>query len=153
MKLVLKSILFGTLLWLLPFLLSFLVYKPLCQLDIMLFKSVMIVFGSFCGLIFLYLIFRGISENFIKWSLLIGFIWFFINILLDLIFLLPMSQINTVLYGVFQEYQMTAYALKESSFPPIINYFLQIGIRYLSMPIFAFGIAWVLQKKIDSFKN
>jgi len=124
-KLIAKLIGFGILTWLIPFLGAFPFYSPEKGLliDLFLFKTIMIVLGAFVGTIFLVLYFKEIKKNYIKAGIIVGLAWLLINWGLDLIFLLPMSQM------------------------PVGQYFTEIGLRYLSLPIFSLGIAWALKNK------
>ncbi len=107
----LKNVLYGFFAWLIPFVTSFFFYsKKGLTIDIFLFKSIMIVVGSISGAILLILYFKKINASYLKESIIVGITWFGINILLDLLILIPMSGMS------------------------IADYFTQIGIRYLVMP-------------------
>ena len=121
----LKLVLFGLLTWIIPFIAGFFFYSEEGQLtiDIFLFKSIMIVLSSFIGVILLVKYFETIKSYFLKSGMIVGFAWFAINILLDMLILLPMMGQD---FG---------------------TYFAQIGIRYLNAPIIAIGMGYLLQKK------
>jgi uncharacterized membrane protein YpjA len=124
-KMFLKLIGFGFLTWLIPFLGSFPFFSPEKGLliDLFLFKTIMIVLGTLVGTVFLVLYFKDIKNDYLKTGIIVGLVWLAINWILDFIFLLPMSGM------------------------PIGHYFTEIGLRYLSLPIFSIGLAYLLTKK------
>jgi hypothetical protein len=87
------------------------------------FKSIMIVEGGLVGVFLLVHYFRKISERFVGEGIIVGLCWFLINILLDVIILLPMSQMD---FG---------------------TYFQQIGMRYLLIPIISTGMGYIAKTK------
>ena len=106
-----RNVLYGFLAWLIPFVASFFFYSEEgLTIDIFLFKSIMIVVGSISAAILLILYFKKTSASYLKEGIIVGVAWFGINILLDLLILIPMS-------GMI-----------------IVDYFTQIGIRYLVIP-------------------
>lgn len=121
----LKIILYGFLLWLIPFITSFLFYtkEGTLTIDLFLFKSIMIVVGSAFGALLLALYFKKTEKNYLREGITIGIIWFIVSIILDLIILVPMSQMS------------------------IANYFSEIGIRYLTIPIMSTTIGYVAENK------
>lgn len=117
----------GFLSWAIPFIISFFFYTKdgVLTIDIFLFKSLMIVIGSFSASVLLILFFKKVSENFVKESIKVGLAWFLINLVLDGIVLLPMSKMS------------------------IADYLSQIGLRYLVIPIFTITIGMVVQEKYE----
>ena len=117
MKLYFKNALYGFLSWLIPFASSFLFYSREGELtiDVFLFKSIMIVVGSVCAAFLLVSYFKSINNHFLRESIVVGLAWIGINIVLDLLVLIPMSGMA------------------------IPDYFAQIGLRYVA--IFAMTIA------------
>ncbi len=115
MKNVLKNILYGFLSWLIPFVSAFFFYSGEGELsvDIFLFKTIMIIVGALSGSYLMVLYFKSISNNYLKEGLAIGITWLGINIILDLVLLIPMSGMS------------------------LHEYFPQIGLRYLVIPIFS----------------
>lgn len=120
-----KLILYGFLTWLIPFVASFLFYTREGELlvDIFLFKSVMIVVGSVSAAALLISYFKKITEEYLKEGAILGFSWFAINILFDLIVLV---QIWGMSFG---------------------DYFTDIGLRYLVIPVMCIMIGKVLEDK------
>lgn len=117
----LKILLFGILAWLIPFILSFFFYsrEGELQINIFLFKSIMIVVGSITGAVLLVLYFRALEKNYLKEGITVGLAWFAVNILLDLVVLIPMSGMS------------------------IGDYFAQIGLRYLVIPVMSIAMGYV----------
>ncbi len=119
-----RNVLYGFLVWLIPFVASFFFYsKEGLTIDIFLFKSIMIVVGSISAAILLVLYFKKISIAYLKEGIIVGIAWFGINILLDLLILIPMSGMS------------------------IADYFTQIGIRYLAMPAMSILVGKALENK------
>jgi hypothetical protein len=106
MKKYLKNILYGFLAWLIPFAASFFFYtrEGKLTIDIFLFKSIMIVLGSFSAAFLLVSYFKKINADYFKEGIIVGLTWFGINILLDLLILIPMSGRN-VDSGLFYPYR------------------------------------------------
>lgn len=121
----LQNILYGFLAWLIPFVVSFFFYTKEGELtiDVFLFKSIMIVIGSISAAILLVSYFKKINESYFKEGIKVGIIWFAINILLDLLILVPMSGMS------------------------VADYFTQIGIRYLVIPAMSITVGTVLKNK------
>ncbi len=124
-KLITKNILFGFLTWLIPFAISFLFYKPGGKIVVPydLFKSIMIVVASTTGCYFLYRYFKNITSNFIKESFIVGITWFVINIILDIIVLMPIMKVS------------------------FSGYMMAIGLRYLIIPVIAITLGYSLNQK------
>lgn len=119
-----KIILFGFLAWLIPFALSFFFYTKDGRLtiNIDLFKSIMVVAGVLSGTFLMAKYFVKIKANFLKEGLIIGLVWFVINVGLDILILMPMSKMT------------------------LPDYMMQIGLRYLSIPIMTIGIGYILDR-------
>ncbi|MFC1823531.1 hypothetical protein ACFL9T_12545 [Thermodesulfobacteriota bacterium] len=125
MKKYLKILLFGFLAWLIPFVVSIFFYskegKPI--VDIFLFKSIMIVVGAITGAFLMVLYLKKLTRNYLNEAIIIGLSWFAINIILDLIILLPMMKVS------------------------IGTYFAQIGLRYLVIPVMSIAMGYVAENK------
>jgi uncharacterized membrane protein YpjA len=121
----LKNILYGFLAWLIPFVASFFFYTRERELtiDIFLFKSIMIVVGSFCAAFLLVSYFKKIDADYFNEGIIVGFTWFGLNNILDILILIPMSGMS------------------------IADYFIQIGIRYLAIPAMSIAVGTALQNK------
>ena len=120
-----RNILYGFLAWLIPFVASFLFYtrEGGLTIDIFLFKSIMIVVGTFSAAILLVSYFKNINADYLKEGVIIGLTWLAISILLDLLVLIPMSGMS------------------------IADYFAQIGIRYLAIPAMCIAVGAALENK------
>lgn len=121
----LKNLVYGFLSWLIPFLASFLFYTREGELtiDIFLFKSIMIVVGSITAAFLLVSYFRNIGADYLREGVILGLTWFGINILLDLLVLIPMSGMS------------------------LADYFAQIGLRYVVIPVMCITIGAALKNK------
>ncbi len=117
----LKMGLFGFLTWLIPFVVGFLLYSPEGQLlvDQLVFKSIMVVAGSITGALLLVLYFKKITSGYLFEGVVVGLVWLAINLLLDIVVLVPLSGMT------------------------IGNYFSQIGLSYLSIPTTSIAIGFV----------
>jgi len=120
-----RNILYGFLVWLIPFVASIFFYSKEggLTIDVFLFKSIMIVIGSISAAFLLISYFKNININYIKEGIIVGIVWFAINILLDLLVLIPMSGMS------------------------VEDYFTQIGIRYLVLPVMSIMIGKALANK------
>ena len=123
----LKIVLFGFLLWLSPFITGFLFVDASGNFLIpeTFFKSIMIVVGVRVGVALAVTYFKDVRADFVREGAVAGVTWLVINLCLDLVF---------VSVGFFP---MT-----------ITQYFTDIGLRYLSMPIYTIGMGYVLQQKL-----
>ena len=123
----LKILLFGFFTWLIPFVSSFFFYMTgELSIDIYLFKSIMIIIGGVAAAIFIIVYFNEVSTDFVKESIILGVSWLVINLILDLLILIPMSKMT------------------------LGDYFVQIGIRYLVIPVMCIMVGLVLKNKQNS---
>ncbi|MBU0527298.1 hypothetical protein KKE92_02365 [Candidatus Micrarchaeota archaeon] len=122
----LKIALFGFLLWLVPFLTGFLFVdmEGNFTVDEIFFKSIMIIVGSFTSVVLAINYFKDVKKDYVKEGTVVGVIWLIINLGIDLFF---------VSSGFFQ---MT-----------VVEYFTDIGIRYLAIPIYTIGIGFILKNR------
>ena len=120
-----KIVIFGFVVWLVPFLVSFFIY-PLKTAGNPLFESVMplVITIITVSLACLYLI--KLETDLIREGVIIGFSWFLINLAIDLILFLPPSPM-----------QMN-----------FMNYMEDIGITYLMIPVITVGLAYMADNKI-----
>jgi hypothetical protein len=118
----LKIAFFGFLVWLIPFLASLFFYTTQGKLtiDIFLFKAIMIVVGSISGAVFLIYYFKKIHTNYFKEGIIVGVLWFGINIILDLLVLVS-------IFGM-----------------PILDYFTRIGVGYFVIPVMCITVGMAL---------
>jgi len=126
----LRVIFFGILIWLIPFLISFLFLDMEGNFIIpeTFFKSIMIVVGSFVAIILSVKYYKSIKNDFVQEGIILGISWFIISIALDLV----------MVFSNF--FQVT-----------VLEYFTDIGLRYLCIPIFTIGLGYALnQKKVSN---
>lgn len=122
----LKIIFFGILAWLIPFLISILFVDMEGNFIIpqTFFKSIMIVVGSLVAVMLAVKYYKNIKNDFLQEGIILGIIWFIISIALDLV----------MVFSNF--FQMT-----------VLEYFTDIGLRYLCIPIFTIGLGYALNQK------
>lgn len=122
-----KILLYGFFTWLIPFVSSFFFYMTgELSVDIYLFKSIMIIIGGFAAAIFIIVYFSEVSKDFVKESIILGVSWLVINLTLDLLILIPISKMT------------------------VSDYFIQIGIRYLIIPVMCITVGLALKNKRNS---
>ncbi|PJZ83580.1 hypothetical protein [Leptospira harrisiae] len=128
MKAIKRNLGFGFLSWFLPFFISIFFFSKegSLQIDLFLFKTIMIVVGSLSGCFLLFRYFLLVDSSFFKEGIIIGISWLSLNWILDILVLLPMSKM------------------------PIDLYFIQIGFRYLSILFFSITLGAILEKKTQS---
>ncbi len=121
----LKATLFGFLIWLIPLLISFVFYNQERQLviDQTFFKSIMVITLSTVVILLCSSYFKRLKDMYLRQGLFVGVWWLAINLTLDAVILLPWLKIG------------------------FADYFMQTGIRYLTMPITTLGISYLLSKR------
>ncbi len=124
-KLIVKNIFLGFLSWLIPFAVSFVFYKPGGELIVpyATFKSTIMVVGIIAGCYLLFRYFKFLDNDFIRNGVIVGLSWFAINIILDALILIP---------------------IMKTSFS---DYFMSIGLSYISIPIISVTIGYLLDRK------
>lgn len=136
-----KFFLFGILTWI-PGYLLFLLFKSkglteytflyrslpaaLSPLDLVLYKTISMLLMAAVGGVLLALYFRSVSGNYLREGFRVGVIWLALNLLLDMMFLIPKSGINF-----------------ESFFRS--TYLPAFGIGYLMLPVMSVTIAYALR--------
>lgn len=118
MKQPIKLIGFGLLTWLVPFIVAIFFYTADGELaiDKFLFKSIMLVVAGIFNTTLLVLMFRTVTDEYIRTGIIIGLTWLAINIGLDLIVLVGMLDTN------------------------LATYFREIGLGYLIIPIISIAM-------------
>lgn len=126
MKEYLKWILgFGFLIWLIPFLVSFPIID-LRESNRVLFESIMPVVLTITILLFTFIFFRKVKQDYLKEGIYVGIIWFIMSIGIDLALFLPDSPM-----------QMS-----------LSEYFMDIGIIYLIIILIPFFVGLLIEKKL-----
>lgn len=127
---IIRLLVSGVLIWLIPFVVSFAFFdrsgKPIIDYD--LFKSIMIVVSSVVGGYAIIRYFKVIAENFTKEAWIAGMAWLAVNLVLDLIVLVPYTKM------------------------PYADYFNSIGVRYLQIPAICVAAGILLERKLINRK-
>jgi hypothetical protein len=89
-----------------------------------LFKSIMIVTGILTGCLLLYQYYKQVDTDFVKQGIIVGCSWLFLNLILDVIVLIPLMKVS------------------------FIYYFKEIGLSYLAIPIISVAMGYLLRSKI-----
>lgn len=119
-----KIVIFGVLVWLVPFAVSFFIY-PLKTAGNPLFESIMPLVIAIMVVSLAYLYLKNIEIDLLKEGVVIGVVWFIINIAIDLVLFLPPSPM-----------QMS-----------LTNYMMDIGITYLMIPVITIGLGVMAENK------
>ena len=121
----LKICLFGFLIWLIPFIMSFFIfglhedYRPL-------FESIMAVTVTLSVVIFSILYFKTVDKDYIKEGVIIGMIWLIINLIIDLIIMVLLESPMQMSIG---------------------DYMMDIGLTYVIIPVITIGFGMILEKR------
>jgi len=119
-----KSILFGFLVWLMPFIVAFLMY-PIHESNRPLFESIMPVVITLSVVVFTYLYFKKVEKNIVAEGAKLGIIFLLISTVIDLILFMPDSPMHMSL----------------------INYIADIGLTYLMIPVITVGMAYAIDRE------
>jgi len=115
---------FGILIWLIPFLISFVVF-PLKDSNRPLFESIMPVVLTITVVTFSILFFKRVDKEFMKEGFIVGIVWFTISIVIDLFMFIPESSMHM----------------------PLVDYIMDIGLTYLIILVIPVGFGYMLEKK------
>jgi len=123
MKSIKLVLLYGFLVWLIPFIVSILIF-PIKTSTPALFESIMPVVITICVVLFSILYFRKLEAGILKEGVILGVLWFAISLGIDLLMFMwgPMK--------------MT-----------FANYMMDIGLTYLIIPAITVGFGYLLQKR------
>jgi len=88
------------------------------------FKSTIMVVGVISGCYLLYRYFKFVDSDFIKNGAIVGLFWFAINIILDVVILIPIMKTN------------------------FADYFMSIGLSYFSIPVISATMGYLLHLKV-----
>ena len=121
-----KALLYGFLIWLIPFLVAFLIF-PLRQNWRALFESIMPVVvtipTTFLGVSYL----KGVARNPLREGIYIGLLWLGICLIIDMPLMLT-KPINMTL----------------------VEYMADVGLTYLIIPTVTIGLGMALQGRVDT---
>ena len=128
MKQVLRLIRFGVLSWAVPFISAMFFFTPDGQLaiDKTLFKSIMIVIGTFTAAAILIWYFKAVYAEYLKESIIIALVLLMTNCILDILVLLPMSGMS------------------------FNSWVAEIGLRYLAIPAMSITVGYVAEQATQS---
>lgn len=120
-----KLLLLGLLIWIVPFIAAFFFFDKTGQIavDMYLFKTIMILIGGLTGAFAIVVYFKKVQSGFLNQGIIIGIIWFALNFILDILVLLPLSGMS------------------------FSDYVVQIGLRYLLIPIMSIMAGILLERK------
>lgn len=118
------ALLYGFLIWLIPFIVAFLIF-PIKTSNRALFESIMPVVVTISVVLFSVLYFGKSKTSFFKEGILLGVIWFAISLAIDLIMFMPESSIKMSL----------------------ADYMMDIGLTYLIIPTICVGFGYLLEKQ------
>jgi len=119
-----KLVGFGFLIWLIPFLVSFVIF-PLKSSNRPLFESIMPVVLVLAVMISSVLYFKKIEKDSLKEGILAGVLWFVLSLVIDLLLFLPPSPMHM----------------------NFVDYMMDIGLTYLIILILPIGFSVLPNKK------
>lgn len=119
-----KIVLYGFLVWLIPFAVSFVIF-PLRASMRPLFESIMPLVLTMAVIILAYYYLKSLDVNFATEGIIIGLAWFIINIAIDLVMFLPASPM-----------QMS-----------FTDYMMDIGLTYVIIPVITVGMGYMANNK------
>jgi len=119
-----RALLFGLLVWLIPFAVAFVIF-PVRQSNRPLFESIMPVTVALAAVVFAVLYLRQVDGRFVREGLSIGLIWLVMCLAIDM----PLMLLGGPM-------QMTLW-----------EYVSDIGITYLMIPVITIGMGVVLARQ------
>ena len=124
MKSLKKALLFGFFIWLIPFVVSVIIF-PLRTSAPPLFESIMPVVITISVVLFSILYFKKVEADFLKEGIVLGVRWLAISLFIDLLLFMwgPMK--------------MT-----------LADYMMDIGLTYLIIPAITIGIGYIMGKRV-----
>jgi len=126
MKSLKLAIIYGFLVWLVPFVVSVIIF-PIHDTNRPLFESIMPVAGVSIAVFLSAAYFRKVGKDFVVEGLKLGVLWFVISILID----------SLMFFG--GPLQMT-----------VPEYTADIGVTYLTIPVITIGTGFLLEKRKSS---
>jgi hypothetical protein len=123
MKSFTRAFLYGLAVWAIPFVVAIFIF-PLRENERPLFESIMPVAVALGVVIFGKVYFGKLDMNFLKEGILLGFLWFIINIAIDLL--------------------LFSWGPMKMSF---VDYMKDIGITYFMIPVITIGIGWIEENR------
>ncbi len=122
----LRNVLFGFIVWLVPFVVSFAFFSPKGEplYDQYVIKNILLVIGAGLESFLLIKYFKGVNKDFAKEGVIVGITWLLISVALDIISLVYLFNM------------------------PFTKWAGQIGIGYLVIPIMGVSMGIVLDCKL-----
>lgn len=122
---------FGFILWLVPFLISFLFYTPEGKIvtSVEFFNSVMSVTVALVTVVLLLNYMKSFTVNYSKEAIKAGAAWLIVCVLMDLVLLVPLAKMN------------------------LVTYTINVGLGYLVIPIIAVFAGNLLEQKTEHNKK
>ena len=128
MKSLRRALIFGFLVWLVPFVVSVIIF-PIHDTNRPLFESIMPVVGTLAAVFFLILYFNKVDSNFLQEGVRLGILWFAISVTIDLFMFLPSNSPMSM---------------------SLTDYVADIGVTYLAIPTITIGVGFLLEKRKSS---
>lgn len=119
-----KTILFGFLVWLLPFIVAFLIF-PIHESNRPLFESILPLIITISVVVFSYLYFKNVDKNVRAEGAKLGIIFLLISLIIDLIVFMPNSPMHMNL----------------------LDYISDIGLTYLMIPVIVIGMGYAIDRE------
>jgi len=125
MKSIKRTLFYGFLIWLIPFIVAFLIF-PIRESNRALFESIMPVVITISVAFFAYQYFKKLDNNFVKEGVMLGLIWLMISFVIDLVMFMqgPMKMTFT-------------------------DYIMDIGLTYLIIPAITIGFGYLSKSKTE----
>lgn len=125
MKSLKLAIIYGFLVWLVPFIVSVVIFPSIHESNRPLFESIMPVAGTIAALFFLILYFKKLSGNYLQEGIRLGILWLAISVVVDLFMFLPSNSPMNM---------------------SLAEYTSDIGVTYLTIPVITFGFGYMLER-------
>jgi hypothetical protein len=125
MKTTARIWLYGFLIWIAGMAVATVLW-PMHDSRLPLFKSLLVVTMTAVGMVFTVRVFDSVRSNYVDTGIRTGLVWIVLNWALDLI----------VLVGLMKT--------------PIGMYIMDVGLRYLAIPIMTAGCGWLLERNRGS---
>lgn len=122
-----RTVGYGVLLWLIPFLVSFLFFDAstgTLRITETFFKTIMVVTSSLVGVYLAVRYFRNVRADHVREGVRLGLAWLAISWALDL------AMVGTGFFDL-----------------SVVQYFTDIGLRYLAAPIYTTGLGYALVRR------
>jgi len=123
MKSIKKAVVYGFAVWVIPFAIAIMIFQIRVS-DRALFESIMPVVVTLCTASFSILYLRILQGNLLTEGVMLGAVWFVINIGLDLLMFMPESPMRMTL----------------------VDYVKDIGLTYLIIPTITIGFGYLAEK-------